>query len=352
MGKGSGRNFPCPCGSGKKYKNCCFLIKNNCKDNVPTHIDILKNKIIAILGEDYLNQESFLKAYCLSAFRLAWKAFLNPTEKITNYDLVETFFQLHVNDLLVSLKGKIDVSKQDVVALVRRTFHAEGNLNQRIDYSSIKSFEKYEEWVEKFWLDDLFNRRMDFSYESEKIFNTINKTWRDYLPKIQALTPKLIHTVKDIYNEYVEWIKTHPDALDKIAWEAFEKIVAGILENYGFQIDLTGRVRNKSADIIALKTDELGIETKYLIECKRYSKNRKVGLDIVNAVIGAKQRANVDHAILVTTSSFTNDVVLQSQRLEDLRLHLRDGHQLCEWLKEYQDESKHGIQILNGWDSV
>ena len=26
MGKGSDRNKPCPCGSGKKYKNCCLNI--------------------------------------------------------------------------------------------------------------------------------------------------------------------------------------------------------------------------------------------------------------------------------------------------------------------------------------
>ena len=32
MNKKPGRNDPCHCGSGKKYKNCCFV-----KDNTPVH---------------------------------------------------------------------------------------------------------------------------------------------------------------------------------------------------------------------------------------------------------------------------------------------------------------------------
>lgn len=31
MGKKIGRNDPCPCGSGKKYKQCCFLKQNTPK---------------------------------------------------------------------------------------------------------------------------------------------------------------------------------------------------------------------------------------------------------------------------------------------------------------------------------
>ena len=31
-GRKIGRNEPCPCGSGKKYKNCCGLKANNADD--------------------------------------------------------------------------------------------------------------------------------------------------------------------------------------------------------------------------------------------------------------------------------------------------------------------------------
>jgi uncharacterized protein len=37
MNKKLGRNDPCHCGSGKKYKSCCFA-----KDNTPAHLRKIK----------------------------------------------------------------------------------------------------------------------------------------------------------------------------------------------------------------------------------------------------------------------------------------------------------------------
>ena len=33
-----GRNDPCPCGSGRKYKKCCGKMKNNAPEGVPVRI--------------------------------------------------------------------------------------------------------------------------------------------------------------------------------------------------------------------------------------------------------------------------------------------------------------------------
>jgi len=41
MNKKLGRNDPCRCGSGKKYKNCCFV-----KDNTPVHLRKINAKWI------------------------------------------------------------------------------------------------------------------------------------------------------------------------------------------------------------------------------------------------------------------------------------------------------------------
>jgi len=40
----TGRNEPCPCGSGKKYKKCCLLEEQLEKRN-----DSIKNKIIFVI---------------------------------------------------------------------------------------------------------------------------------------------------------------------------------------------------------------------------------------------------------------------------------------------------------------
>lgn len=164
---------------------------------------------------------------------------------------------------------------------------------------------------------------------------------------ITNLNEALISSVDRINAEYLIWLKTHPDQLGRIHWQAFEALIGEILASHRLEVRLTGRVRGQSADILAIESNELGIATKYLVECKHYQ--RKIGLSIVNAVLGSKALHDVDHAILVTTSEFTRDVVKIRAQLEEKRLHLRDGAKIKEWLADYR-LSDTGVWLLEGWD--
>jgi hypothetical protein len=73
-------------------------------------------------------------------------------------------------------------------------------------------------------------------------------------------------------------------------------------------------------------------------------------LDIVNSVVGAAKRAKVDHALLVTTSHFTRDVLQLEADWSDLRLHLKDGDEVIQWLKEYKPREDGGLYLAPGWD--
>ena len=179
------------------------------------------------------------------------------------------------------------------------------------------------------------------------LFETV---WRQWEPRIVRLTPAFVSSIRTVHEEYVQWLRHHPDVLDKIAWEAFEEIIAEIFASKGFHVDLTGRLRNRSADLIAIRSDEFGVETKYLIECKKYSETRRIGMDVVNGVIGAARRADVDHAFLVTSSFYTRDVVARKTEFEQLRMHLRDGDDVREWLRSYRATSEGGLWLSPGWD--
>ena len=56
---------------------------------------------------------------------------------------------------------------------------------------------------------------------------------------------------------------------------------------------------------MAVHKDELGLSSTFLIECKRYSKNKKVGVSQIRQIHGIKEYLNVSKGIIVTTSSFT-----------------------------------------------
>ena len=171
----------------------------------------------------------------------------------------------------------------------------------------------------------------------------------NWTSQIACLSSSLISSLDTISEEYVIWLKSHPDDLDKIHWQAFERLTGEVLASHGFAVQFTGQVKNKSSDILAIESNTLGVDTKYLVECKRYSKTNKVDLTIVNAVLGAKSRANVDHALLITTSAFTRSVIKEKAKLVDLRLHLRDGEQVKEWLKEYEFK-ENGLWLPDNWD--
>ena len=62
-----GRNAPCPCGSGKKYKKCCLSGKDRAKRYSPvrkklrfipvyTELDKLSNSVVDLIKENKLNE--------------------------------------------------------------------------------------------------------------------------------------------------------------------------------------------------------------------------------------------------------------------------------------------------------
>jgi hypothetical protein len=55
-----------------------------------------------------------------------------------------------------------------------------------------------------------------------------------------------------------------------------------------------------------------------------------------------------DHAMLVTTSSFTQGVARERASLADLRLHLADGEEFKEWLGKYELNDD-GFWLPDGW---
>ncbi|MCD6153177.1 MAG: SEC-C domain-containing protein [Syntrophobacterales bacterium] len=54
--KKPGRNDPCPCGSGKKYKKCCLNDPAMAGTFIYTDLDILSNKVPKLIGTGKLDE--------------------------------------------------------------------------------------------------------------------------------------------------------------------------------------------------------------------------------------------------------------------------------------------------------
>lgn len=139
------------------------------------------------------------------------------------------------------------------------------------------------------------------------------------------------HAIND---ELIRYLQKHPRDMYKLKPRQFEELISEILKSFGWQVDLTKETRDGGYDIFAISKDAAGVSTSWIVECKRYAPDRKVGIDIVRSLCGVKTDMKVGQIMIATTSSFSSDVVKAKNSRYDL--DLRDYSDIVEWLGSYK----------------
>jgi HJR/Mrr/RecB family endonuclease len=101
----------------------------------------------------------------------------------------------------------------------------------------------------------------------------------------------------------ISTMSLQPAELLKLTSRAFEELIAELWWRFGYEVELTARTRDGGRDVIAVRKAEATI--RFLIECKRYDPDKKIGVALVRALYGVKVHENATKAILATTSTFT-----------------------------------------------
>lgn len=136
--------------------------------------------------------------------------------------------------------------------------------------------------------------------------------------------------VKDIIREiYLNNIK-----LFTIKPREFEKIVAELLYNQGFEVELTKQTRDNGYDILALKYIDGFSPIKYLVECKRYDLKRKIGVEIIRSFKEVIATEQANRGIIVTSSYFTMDAI-KKQKETPYLLEYKDKDAVINWVNDY-----------------
>jgi hypothetical protein len=155
-------------------------------------------------------------------------------------------------------------------------------------------------------------------------------------PKPTLIIPSLIIPTEAYL---ISLIQKDPKLIFGISPRQFEELIAELFHNRGFDVELTQATRDGGRDIIAIY-ETLDIQTKYLIECKRYAPSNKVSLSIVQRLFGVKTAEPANKAILVTTSSYTKDAkAFASDHIWDLELKAYDD--IMSWVKKYNNPDIH-----------
>ncbi|HJQ38502.1 MAG TPA: restriction endonuclease [Thermoanaerobaculia bacterium] len=156
------------------------------------------------------------------------------------------------------------------------------------------------------------------------------------LLRVRSPSPALIEAVQALTPQLLDRIRKEPHALHHMDAFVFEELVAELLASFGWCVELTAKTRDGGYDIFGIRQDATGLASSWIIECKRYREDRKVGIDVVRALYAVKSEQRVGMSMLATTSSFTSDVYAYKASRYDLEL--ADANAIIDWIDRYQPD--------------
>ncbi len=138
--------------------------------------------------------------------------------------------------------------------------------------------------------------------------------------------------LSDQWDRIINAIVRNNDTLYALDWKRFEDFIAYMLEQFGWQTKPMGYTKDNAVDIIAVRSVAPNIGFRMLVQCKKRSKHRKVGIDIIREIWAVKSDLAFHQAMVVTTSLFTAGAI---QRAKAWNMELSDHYSIVEWCRQY-----------------
>lgn len=154
---------------------------------------------------------------------------------------------------------------------------------------------------------------------------------RSFSTLIVAAVPAVpsIITLNLVSPELIKAIAAHPDLMKTLHWRNFERLLARVLEDFGYQIELLRGTKDGGVDIFALRGNREFGDHKYLLQAKRWSNS--VGVEAVRELLFLHEYHRVSKSCLATTSRFTSGAWELANQYA-WQLELKDFEGLKKWI--------------------
>lgn len=162
------------------------------------------------------------------------------------------------------------------------------------------------------------DRPAELIYRDKKEASQIAKTKSDLI------------TVDD---KLIEYFQEHPEKMYELEPRKFEELIALLLKDMGYTIELTRNTADGGVDIFAIQKTGIG-ESLLIVDCKRYAPHKHVGVSIVRSLYGVAEQKTATMGLIATTSYFTKQA-REFQEAVRHRMTLKDFDGVVEWLKNY-----------------
>jgi restriction system protein len=136
--------------------------------------------------------------------------------------------------------------------------------------------------------------------------------------------------VRVVTADLVKVLASRPELLYALAPRQFEEVIAELLGRRGYDITLTPASKDGGVDIFAAKREALGTFL-YVVECKRYSPHKRVGVGLIRNLVGAIAQHHATAGMLATTSFFTAGARALEQQFS-WQVSLKDYADVSAWL--------------------
>lgn len=150
--------------------------------------------------------------------------------------------------------------------------------------------------------------------------------------------------VETVSNELLKYVAKHPEALHVLKPRQFEQLIAEVMESFGFDVELTPETRDGGCDVLAV-SKSVGpgkLRASYVIECKKYREDRKVGVEVARQLLFVKNEKQFAGAIIATTSDFTSGVYDFAARRMDF--DVRNAEAVKEWCRQAVESSPNALR--------
>ena len=153
-------------------------------------------------------------------------------------------------------------------------------------------------------------------------------------PRSQKEISPIFPIIIEFNSEIKRWLAKHPEKIRNLTSREFEELVADLLKDFGFDVELTQATRDGGKDIYAYIKNEITSILMY-VEAKKYTPPHKVGVDVVQRLYGVQHIQQANKCMIVTSSFFTKPAMDESKRIKNM-MDLKDFNDLKKWLKKYE----------------
>jgi len=163
------------------------------------------------------------------------------------------------------------------------------------------------------------------------VANILERSRSPRLIELPDLTA-VVSVSKD-FHRLISDVAAGYDGLLRLTSREFEEFIAALWRRLGYSVTLTAATRDGGYDVAAIRGGEADV--RFLIECKRYAKNRSVDVSVVRSLHGVISDQGATKGILATTSTISGPAQ-KYLAVHKWQLEGRDYSGIVAWAKAAQ----------------